>query len=149
MNTPELDAPKNIVTRFFIAFLNERNAAVADELVSPAVAGPAGKGPEGYKAMIAPLVKGFPDLLFTIEEMIVEGSRVVVRWTSKGTHNGPFAGVAPTGRQVTNTGIAIYRVESGKIVENWSQLDRLGVLQQIGAVPPIAPLVPPSGATSA
>jgi predicted ester cyclase len=87
--------------------------------------------------MISPLRQGFPDLRFIIQDMVAEGSRVVVRWTSQGTHRGMFAGTAPTGRQVSNEGIGIYRVEDGKIVESWSQVDRLGVLQQIGAVPTI------------
>ena len=79
----------------------------------------------------------FPDLQFKIQDMIVEGSRVVVRWDMEGTHGGPFAGVAPTGRRITNQGISIYRVVDGQIVEGWSQADRLDVLQQVGALPHI------------
>ena len=127
---------------------------MADQLVSPGFTGPAGKGSEGFKAMISPLRQGFPDLRFIIQDMVTEGSRVVVRWTSQGTHRGMFAGTAPTGRQVSNEGIGIYRVEDGKIVESWSQVDRLGVLQQIGAVPIIGrggpaaqPGEPPSAET--
>jgi predicted ester cyclase len=138
MNTAELEPhqmPKAIVNRLFAGFLNEGDLSVVDQLVSPKFTGPAGTGPDGIKAMILPLRQGFPDLHFTIQDMLVEGSQVVVRWTSEGTHRGVFAGVAPTGRQVSNEGIGIYRVEEGKIVETWSQVDRLGVLQQIGAVP--------------
>jgi steroid delta-isomerase-like uncharacterized protein len=137
---------KTIVHRLFAEFFNEGNPATADQLVSPNFVGPTGKGSEGFKATIAPLRQGFPDLHFTVEDTIADGSRVVVRWTSKGTHRGSFAGVAPTGREVFNAGIGIYRVENEKIVETWSQVDRLGVLQQIGALPP-AGLggVPPKG----
>jgi steroid delta-isomerase-like uncharacterized protein len=137
MNTTKLEPrpmPKAIVNWLFAECLNEGDWSVADQLVSPEFTGPAGKGPEGFKAMISPLRQGFPDLRFFIQDMVAEGSRVVVRWTSQGTHRGMFAGTAPTGRQVSNEGIAIYRVENGKIVESWSQVDRLGVLQQIGAV---------------
>ena len=140
MNTTELEIdrrPKAIVHCLFAECLNEGDLSVADQLVSPDFTGPAGKGPEGFKAMISPLRQGFPDLHFTIQDMVAEGSRVVVRWTSHGTHRGMFAGTAPTGRQVSNEGIGIYRVEDGKIVESWSQVDRLGVLQQIGALPTI------------
>jgi steroid delta-isomerase-like uncharacterized protein len=138
MNTTELEIdprPKAIVNRLFAECLNVGDLSAADQLVSPDFTGPSGKGPESFKAMISPLRQGFPDLHFTIQEMVAEGSRVVVRWTSQGTHRGMFAGTAPTGRPVSNEGIGIYRVEDGKIVESWSQVDRLGVLQQIGAVP--------------
>jgi steroid delta-isomerase-like uncharacterized protein len=140
MNTTELEIdqrPKAIVNCLFAECLNEGDLSVADQLVSPDFTGPSGKGPESFKAMISPLRQGFPDLRFTIQEMVAEGSRVVVRWTSYGTHRGMFAGTAPTGRQVSNEGIGIYRVEDGKIVESWSHVDRLGVLQQIGALPKI------------
>jgi len=140
MNITELQShqtPEAVVHWLFAECLNEGNLSVADQLVSPDFMGPAGKGPAGFKAMISPLRQGFPDLRFTIQEVVAEGSRVVVRWTSQGTHHGMFAGTPPTGRQVSNEGIGIYRVEDGKIVESWAQVDRLGVLQQIGAVPAI------------
>ena len=140
MNTAELEPhqmPKAIVNCLYTEFLNEGNLDIADQLISPDFTGPAGMGPEGFRALVLPLRQGFPDLHFTIQDMVVEGSRAAVRWTSQGTHRGPFAGIAPTGRPVSNEGIAIYRIEDGKIAEAWSQVDRLGVLQQIGALPPI------------
>jgi steroid delta-isomerase-like uncharacterized protein len=140
MSTTELQThltPKTIVNCLFVECLNEGDLSVADQLVSPDFIGPSGKGAEGFKAMISRLRQGFPDLRFVIQDMVAEGSRVVVRWTSQGTHRGMFAGRAPTERQVSNEGIGIYRVEDGKIIESWSQLDRLGVLQQIGALPTI------------
>ncbi|EEF62039.1 ester cyclase [Pedosphaera parvula] len=147
MNSGELapnQMPKEVVNLLYAEFLNEGNQAIADQLISSDFAGPAGKGPESYKASVLPLRQAFPDLHFKIQDMVVEGSRVVVRWTWKATHRGPFAGVPPTGRQVSNEGIAIYRVEDGKIAESWAQMDRLGVLQQIGALPPIGPGVSPN-----
>ncbi|HEV2948947.1 MAG TPA: ester cyclase [Gemmataceae bacterium] len=116
MNTTELEPhqmPKAIVNWLFAECLNEGDLSVADQLVSPDFTGPAGKGPEGFKAMVSPLRQGFPDLRFTIQDMVAEGSRVVVRWTSQGTHRGMFAGTAPTGRQVSNESIGMYRVEDG------------------------------------
>ena len=142
MNTAELEPhqlPKAIVNSLYAEFLNAGNPDSADQLISPDFTGPAGKGPEGFRASVLPLRQGFPDLHFTIQDIVVEDSRAVVRWIWKGTHSGPFAGIAPTGRQVSNEGIAIYRIEDGKIAEAWSQMDRLGVLQQIGALPPIPP----------
>jgi steroid delta-isomerase-like uncharacterized protein len=134
MNTSELEPhqmPKAIVDWLYAEFMNKGDPAIADELVSPDCTGPAGKGPDGFKASVMPLRHAFPDLHFKIHDTVVEGSRVAVRWTWQGTHRGPFAGIAPTGRLVSNEGIAIYRVEDGKIVDAWAQMDRLGVLQQL------------------
>src|SRR5271165_4239862 len=78
MNTAELEPdqmPKAIVNRLFAEFLNKGYLSVADQLVSPDFNGPGGKGPDGFKAMISPLRQGFPDLHFTIQDMVVEGSR--------------------------------------------------------------------------
>src|SRR5713101_3260858 len=69
---------------------------------------------------------------FTIEEMIAEGDKVVVRWTARGTHQGAFRGIPPTGKQVTITGVEIHRVVGGKIVEGWRKWDRMDVMQQLG-----------------
>ena len=138
MNTTQISSsqsPKAVALALFNEFLNERKSEVVDRLVSPDYTGPAGHGAEGFKALTTQLRQGFPDLHFKILDVIEEGSRVAVRWTSLGTHNGVFAGVAPTGRQVYNEGVAIYRVENGRVVEAWSHVDRLGVLQQIGVLP--------------
>ena len=89
------------------------------------------------RAMLA-IYTAFPDSHYTIEDLVAEGDRVVVRWTSRGTHRGPFRGVAPTGRRVGVTGISIYRMAGGKIVDEWAVADTLGLLEQLGA--PLAPL---------
>ena len=135
-NHASLQTPEATVHRLYAEFLNEGNTATADELISPDFTGPAGKGPDAFKSTVLPLRQAFPDLRFIIQDTVVEGSRVVVRWTWQATHRGLFAGIAPTGRVVTNEGIAIYRLEDGEIAEAWAQMDRLGVLQQLGGVPP-------------
>ena len=71
------------------------------------------------------------------EDMIAEGDRVVSRWTMRSTHKGEWMGIAPTGKQVMITGISIHRIAGGKIVEDWANADELGMMQQLGAVPPI------------
>jgi ketosteroid isomerase-like protein len=71
----------------------------------------------------------------TIEEMIAEGDRVMVRWSSRGTHQGESHGLPPTGKQVTNSGINIFRVADGKIAEVWDIYDRLWLWQQLGVLP--------------
>ncbi|HEY83312.1 MAG TPA: ester cyclase [Dehalococcoidia bacterium] len=79
---------------------------------------------------------GLPDFHSTIEDRIVEGDKVMTRFTVRGTQQGELMGIALTGRQVTLTGIAIHRISGGKIVENWLSMDMLGMLQQLGVVPP-------------
>jgi len=77
----------------------------------------------------------FPDLKFTIEDQIAEGDKVVSRVTTEGTHKGEYQGVAPTGKKVRSTVIAINRIVDNKIAERWTELDNLGIMQQIGAIP--------------
>ena len=90
------------------------------------------RGPEGVKKVFGSFRAAFPDGRTTIEDLVAEGNTVVTRWTFRGTHEGEFAGFAPTGRRVTLTGINIDRIEGGKFVERWYQMDRLGMMQQFG-----------------
>lgn len=91
---------------------------------------------EGYKQWVSMTRAGLPDAQSTTEDQIAEGNNVVTRWTYRGTHKGELWGIAPTGKQVTVTGINIDRIEGGKIVEEWVEMDMLGIMQQLGAVPP-------------
>ena len=77
----------------------------------------------------------FPDIQFTIEDLIAEGDKIVTRYTARGTHRGDLQGIPPTGRQVTVTGIIISRFANGKFVEGWLDFDALGMLQQLGVIP--------------
>lgn len=131
---------KALARRVFDEIWSGGKLEVADELLAPDFVGrPAGMepviGPEGAKAFIGRLRTGFPDIAFTVEDMIAEGELVATRWTATGTHRGDFMGVEPTGRQVTFTGTTILRIRDGVVREGWTQLDALGLLQQIGAVP--------------
>lgn len=92
-------------------------------------------GPEGVKRYFGELRSAFPDIRFTIEDQIAEGDRVVTRWTARATHQGAYQGVPPTGKAGIVTGITISRFADGKIVEGWTNLDALGLMQQIGALP--------------
>jgi hypothetical protein len=78
---------------------------------------------------------GFPDLRVTIDDRIAEGDKVVTRWTIHGTHTGNLFGMPPTGQAMTMTGISIYRIAEGKMVEGWVQYDQLGMMQQLGLAP--------------
>ena len=92
------------------------------------------KGSEHFSSMF---YSAFPPGQVTIEDMIAEGDKVVSRITLRGTHQGTFQGIPPTGKQVTITGIQILRIADGKIVEHRSELDALGLLQQLGVIPPM------------
>ena len=76
-----------------------------------------------------------PDLHCNIEDIIAEGVKVVSRVTVRGTHKGDYMGIAPTSRQFSVTEIAIIRIKDGKLVEGWGGMDRLDLLQQLGAIP--------------
>ncbi len=91
---------------------------------------------QGLKQFVTVITTAFPDWHPTIEDMIAEGDKVVVRFTGSGTHKGEFMGIPPTGKQLTMKAIAIHRIAGGKIVENWLQADMLGMMQQLGVVPP-------------
>src|SRR5215207_5498285 len=78
---------------------------------------------------------GLPDLQVTIEELVAEGDKVAVRRSYAGTHRGELLGIPATGKQVRISGISIFRLAGGKIAEHWEQLDRLALMQQLGALP--------------
>jgi predicted ester cyclase len=127
---------KQVVQRIYEVAINERRPELTAELVSPGYVGPQGeRGPGGFNANVQSLLAGFPDIRFRIEDLLAEGDRVMVRWAWTGTHSGTFRGIAPTGRRVSTTGIVLYQLRDGKVVRNWLESDRLGVLQQLGIVP--------------
>ena len=133
---------KAIVRRFFEELWNQGKLDVADEIFATdyifhePVAGEV-RGPEGFKQFVSMYRIAFPDLQFRIEDQIAEGDKIVTRWTATGTHKGELMGISPTSVQVTVTGIGIARTDGGKIVEFWDNYDALGMLQQLGVVPPL------------
>jgi steroid delta-isomerase-like uncharacterized protein len=86
----------------------------------------------------AAITAAFPDVRITPEELIGEGNKVVVRWTLRGTHRGPFRGLPPTGRPVVWPGVDVYTVVAGQITELVRAADTLALLEQLGAAPPPA-----------
>ena len=89
---------------------------------------------DGYKRFTNGSFSIFPDLQFTIEDMVAEGDKVTTRFTEHGTQQGEMMGAPASSKQVTVTGISISRFENGKIVEVWGEFDRLGMLQQLGLI---------------
>ena len=80
-------------------------------------------------------LSAFPDGVSTTDDLIAEGDKVVERFTFRGTNNGSFMGAPPTGKKVTSTGMSIFRIAGGKIVEHWGENDALGTMQQLGLIP--------------
>ena len=125
----------------FLEFINTASESLAQELISPdAIFHVPGRpepmhGPAGYLAIIGMMRAGFPDIQWTLEEMVAEGDKVAARFTMRGTHRGTFFGVPPTGRMIAVQAMNIYRLSGGQFVEEHGQPDMLGLLQQIGAVP--------------
>lgn len=124
-----------VVRRFFIEIWNTGDLAVADELVASEHQHHLGdeilRGPEGVKGAVTWLRAGFPDLTFTMDDVVSDGDRVVVRWTATGTHGGTIFDVPPTGRRVRWTGIDLIRLEDGKLVELWAEADGAGLMEQL------------------
>jgi steroid delta-isomerase-like uncharacterized protein len=131
--------------RFVDEVWNQGHLAVVAELVSSDivhhVSGPQpGPGVEGVRQFVAEIRRAFPDLRGIVEDQIAEGDKAMGRVRCTGTHDGQFAGLAPTGKQATFELIDINRFDgSGKVVEHWSLVDMLGLLQQLGAVPAFQP----------
>jgi steroid delta-isomerase-like uncharacterized protein len=130
-----------IVMSRFLEFINTASESLAQELISPdAIFHVPGspqpmRGPAGYLAIIGMMRGGFPDIQWTVEEMVAEGDKVAARFTMRGTHQGTFFGVPPTGKKIAVQVMNIYRLSGGQFVEEHGQPDMLGLLQQIGAVP--------------
>lgn len=129
---------KLLVRRFLEEVVNIGNLDVAGQFIAPTIhdhnMGPEPLGLEEYKRHILAVRTTYPDFHVTIEDLIAQGDKVVARVTGCGTHLGRWWGVAPTGRQVTITGINIDRIVDGKIVEHWGEADTVSSLLQIGAI---------------
>lgn len=130
---------KRVMQRFTAEFLPTGDAALAEQFLSPDVtiyfAGQKQQGRDTYLGLVAANRAAFPDLVWTVDQMVAEGDTVAIRYTMTGTHRGDFAGVAGTGKRVIAQSMAFYRLENGKIVQERAQLDLLAILQQVGAIP--------------
>jgi steroid delta-isomerase-like uncharacterized protein len=132
---------KALVQRLFEEVFNQKRLERADAFVAPdyldhgAVPGQ-GPGLEGAKQQRwAMYFAAIPDLHATIDDLVAEGNKVVVRYTVEGTQQGALPGVPPTGKRFRISGISIYRLAEGKITEQREQMDMLGLMQQLGVIP--------------
>jgi steroid delta-isomerase-like uncharacterized protein len=119
---------------------NEGNLDLAEEIFDRYLAHqPDGsaleRGPEDVKRFMGEFRSAFPDFHSTVEDQLAEGDKVVTRWRMRGTHEGEFRGIAPTGNELDITGMGIFRFSDGKVVESWDNFDQLGMMRQLGAIP--------------
>lgn len=130
---------KAVLRRHFAEVWSEGNLALVDELFASDYIGHAPpdeiQGREGLKHYVSAVRTAFPDLRFTVEDVIAEADRVATRWTARGTHTGEYQGIPPTGKRLTMTGMSFARIANGTIVVSWTNSDALGLLQQLGAIP--------------
>ena len=136
MATADLEA---LTRRFINEVINEGNLDVIDEALDdefveheefPGL--PPGK--EGPRFFVTMFREGFPDLSATIEDIIVEGNKVVSRVRFSGTHRGEFMGIPPTGKKIDVQAIDIVAYRDGKATDHWGVTDQLAMMQQLGVI---------------
>jgi len=133
------EANKAAVHRYYQAVLNGGDIGLLDELAVPdyhehdPLPGQR-TGLDGLKDRVMMIREGLAPH-FTVEDIIAEADRVVVRWTNAGTHVGEFFGMPPTKRSFQFGGIDIHRLEGGRMAEHWHVVDVFALLQQLGAIP--------------
>lgn len=131
----------NTFMRRFVQFINTADEKLGEELIAPNAEFYVPHQSEpliglpGYLGAIGMMRGGFPDIQWTLEELIVEGEKIAARYTMRGTHEGTFFGVPATGRRIAVQATGFYSVVNGKIVGEHGQTDLLGLMQQIGAAP--------------
>ena len=121
------DDNKRVIREYFDEVVNKGNLARLEQTT-------AGKA-ESLRQAISMFIAAFPDARTSIDDMIAEGDRVVVRSTTRATHKGALMGIQPTGRPVRYSGIDIFRLADGKIVDHWFVRDHLTLMEQLGVLP--------------
>lgn len=136
-----LEDNKRLVRRFVYEVWHQGNLDLIDEIVAADYVrhDPAWpeevRGRDGLRQYMSTVRQAFADLQVTIEEIIAEGDKVVVRWRAKGTHQDDFMGIRATWRGMALLGMSMHRIESGQIAETWDGYDALGLMQQLGVIP--------------
>jgi steroid delta-isomerase-like uncharacterized protein len=128
------------IARRFVQVWGDGNLDVVDELAAPSLVvryptiPQVIQGSRAFRHVLAGFRSAFPDSALRVEEEIAEGEKVVIRWSFSGTHKGDILGVPPTDKKVTWTGITIYRIVDGKVVEEQGEEDFAGFFRQVGLV---------------
>jgi predicted ester cyclase len=128
-----------LIQRLFKDVLNQGDMGPLDEIISPehvehaALPGQDGSGLAGVKLRLATFREAFPDMVWTLEDLVADEEKAVARWSMNATNQGAFMGVAPTGRR-NFYGLDIYCIVSGQLTEHWHEIDALGLMQQLGVI---------------
>ncbi len=131
-----IERNKEVVRKLFEESLNKGNLGLLPDLFAADFTGPQGeKGSAGFRAFVEPLLKSFPDIHYTIKDLVAEDDRVVVNWTWQGTQSGPFRNIPATRKSITNDGMAVFGLKDEKIVRAETLTDRLGFWQGLGLLP--------------
>lgn len=134
-----IDENKAIVRRFVADVFEKGDRGSVDELVAEDFVShtwpSTGDGRRDLRRAMERVSKGLSDVAFTIDDLIAEGDQVVARLTAGATQTGEFMGMPPSGKRYTVPEIHIFRIRDGQIVEHWHQLDQLGMMRQLGAMP--------------
>jgi steroid delta-isomerase-like uncharacterized protein len=138
----DLDENKALVRRFIDEVFANGNKDAVDELAARDFASHTGaprasgrSGRDDLKQTIDRVFAALDDVEFTIEDLVAEGDRVAVRLTSSATQTGEFMGTPATGKRYTIEEIHLFRIADGQVAEHWHQLDQMGLMQQLGAMP--------------
>ena len=132
---------KALIVQFVEELFNRGNMGIVGEIFAPDFIEreqlPPGipNGREGVKVLTTMLRSAFPDFKATIDDILAEGDKVVIRMTWSGTQKGEFMGVPATDKRVSFGVIDIIRITNGKLVEHWGQMDSMSLMQQLGAIP--------------
>jgi steroid delta-isomerase-like uncharacterized protein len=127
---------KEIIRKIYEDGLNKRNLQLLDKYISPEFTGIRGmKGAAGFREPVSQLINAFNDIQWTIEELIAEDNKVMVRWTWQGTHTNQFANFVATGKKITNEGFGVFEFENDKIIRSTVQTDRAGFFQAMEVLP--------------
>jgi steroid delta-isomerase-like uncharacterized protein len=135
-----IEENKAIYRRWFEDVVTAGDMTLADELLAPDYrlhfpGVPAPLDREGHKQLVGMFRSAFPDWVETVEDVIAEGDKVVIRVLGSGTHQGEFQGIPATGKRVSASGVGIGRLANGRIAETWAAYDALGLMQQLGDIP--------------
>ena len=126
-----VDNNKAIIRKLYEEILNTGKLELLNQVVADDYIAPRGlKGPEGFAEAVRPVILAFPDIKWTIEDLIAEGDEVMVRWSWTGTNRGSFDGFTPTNKVVNHHAIQIFQLSGNKIIKAWMQSDRLGFMSK-------------------